>query len=357
MNLNEITEIRLKNQQIGVHNFDNPKDLVAWMGAMQAQDLNMVKWAIGLRLSGLTEKSVEIAIDKGEIIRTHLLRPTWHIVPAEDVYWMLELTAPRIKSSMRSRHKQLEITPAVLKKSRTVIERILSADNHASREELVTGFDKAGLINKDNRAAHLLMLAELDGMICSGITRNNLHTYALLEERAPKVRYLSRDESLAELGRRYFTSHGPATADDFVWWSGLAVTDVKRALEMIKSEFNAETINSRTYWFRNPGSGLQPEHDSIHLLPAYDELIIGYRNRKAIIAEELHKKAISSNGMFWPVILLNNRVAGVWKRKIIKDNVMIKTEFFNSSLKENKRLIEEKVSMYGSFLEKKIKII
>lgn len=356
MTFTEIIRHRFVNQQIGKGQFGSAKELVTWMGAMQAQDLNMVKWAIGLRLASATEKSVEDAIDRGEIIRTHVLRPTWHIIPADDLHWMLKLTAPYIRSSMNTRHRQLEITPEIIKKCYRVIRKRLSGKACVTREELVNGFENAGIINKDNRAAHLLMLAELDGIICSGPLVNNSHTYTLIEKRVPAGRQLDRPDSLTELAYRYFASHGPATLDDFTWWSGLPLRDTRSALEGVKQNLESITIDSKVYWFQSSGNDFAAADDQAFLLPAYDEFIISYKDKKAILTDENHLRTVASNGFFRPIIIANEMVIGVWKRTIIKDKVTVEPKYFKPVPKKNLLRISEKFMDYGNFLEKEIKI-
>lgn len=358
MTLNDISHIRLANQQIAGGKINTAKDIVSWMGAMQAQDYNMAKWAIGLRLHEATDKIVEAAIDKGEVLRTHVLRPTWHFVSADDIYWMLELTAPRIKASLQSRHRELELTEPVYRKSRLLIERVLSGNIHLTREELITAFRKANINVDDNRSSHLLLWAELEGVICSGATKDKKQTYALLEERVTKKHLLPREEALAALALRYFSSHGPATVQDFAWWSGLSLTEARNALEITKTSFVAETIDLQTYWSGNFGTvfPLDPKV-SVYLLPAFDEFIISYKDRSAALALEHHNKAVSNNGIFRPTLVVNGTVTGTWKRTIKNKKTIIETSFFEHHTIAMKTLIEEAGVSFGNFLGKEVAFI
>lgn len=342
--------IRLLNQQVLSQNFKTPKELVGWMGAMQAQDYQMVKWAVGVRLHNAADKNIESAVAKGDIIRTHLLRPTWHFVSPKDIYWMLELTAPNIFASMKSRHKQLEITDAVIKKSTAVIEKLLRDGNHCTREEIFDALEKAKTATKNQRGIHLVMCAELKGLICSGIPKGKEQTYALLEERAPKKNLLKKDEALAELAQRYFASHGPATVQDFTWWSGLSVADAKSALEMIKQKFISEKIGERIFWMNTSSKLPKKTTTAVHVLPAYDEFIISYKDRSDVLTSAHLRKTISDNGMFWPIIVIDGRVEGTWKRKVEKDRVRIEPMFFQSAPVKIKTLVEEAFQSYGKFL-------
>ncbi len=354
-----IATSRLHNQQLEKTKFKTPNEVVSWMGAMQAQDFYMAKWAIGIRLPNSTEKIIETAIDQGEIIRTHLLRPTWHFVSRDDIYWMLELSSPQIKSLMKSNNKMLELTDSVFTKSNKIIEKSLAGNKHLTREELVAELTRAKIPTNITRSSNLLMRAELDKIICSGRTKNKKQTYTLLGEWVPKMKSLNKEEALAKLAERYFTSHGPATLQDFTWWSGLLTADAKHALEMVKPTFISETISSKTFWMTNSFSNSIPKPDkkSVYLLPAYDEYLISYKDRSASLPLEHHKKSISINGIFKPTIVLNGEVKGLWKRTFKKEKVIVETEFFKLPAKNLKNRIEKVAMVFGGFLEKETEVI
>lgn len=355
MNPGNLVQLRLSNQQISETRFKTVKDIVGWMGAIQAQNHNMAKWAVGVRLPGSTDRMIEEAIVKGDIIRTHLLRPTWHLVSADDIYWMLELTAPQIKASMRSRNKQLGLTDVVFTESNEIIEKTLAGGRHLTREELTGELRKAEIAADSSQISHLLMQAELDGIVCSGPVRGNRITYALLRERVPRTGSISRDEALIKLARRYFTSHGPATLHDFAWWSGLSLADARSAVRSLGPDLVSKKMYSQTYWFSNTGQRFESE-GSLYLLPAFDELIISYKDRSAFLPSEDHSKAISNNGMFRPVILVNGKVAGVWKRTIKKNRVIIEPQFFGSPGEDTMKMLERAAVRYGDFLGQEVEI-
>jgi hypothetical protein len=356
MIFSDIAGLRLINQQIAGTGFGTVKEIVTWMGAMQAQDYAMVKWAIGVRLPDSTEQVIETAIDNREIIRTHLLRPTWHFVSADDIYWMLALTAPRIKASMKSRHQELGLSETVVTQSNDLIEKALGEAKSLTREELIVLLKNAGIATDANRMSHLLARAELDGIVCSGPIKSGKQTYALLEERVPKTKSLMKDEALATLAKKYFASRGPATLQDFVWWSGLSVSDAKHAVELVKSDFISETIASQTYWFTGFNSMPGVDKDAVYLLPAFDEFIISYKDRSASLPFENHKKTVSDNGIFRPVIVVNGQVMGIWKRALKRDRVIVETELFTQPDKIIVSLIEKSLAQYGHFLEKETEI-
>ena len=356
MTLPDIVKTRLYNQQIACSSVSTAQELVGHMGALQAQDYQMVKWAIGVRLPASTKETIEQAISDGSIIRTHLLRPTWHLVAAKDLRWMLELTVPRINVAMRHRHNHLLLTQKLIAKSNNTIAAALAQNKYLRREELVAELEKAGFENKDNMASHLLLRAELDGLICSGPSRGKDYTYALLADRVPESKSLNKKEALARLARTYFNSHGPATLEDFVWWSGLTKTSARKAMKIIEPDFNTEEIDGKAYWFSDPIADTAGK-DKVFLLPAYDEYIISYKNRNMIIPDnENRKKAILNNGIFRPTIVHNGRVIGIWKGSVKKDTLTVELDFFDPPPKKIKSRVEIAAGRFAAFLGKELEI-
>lgn len=357
--LSDIALTRLKSQHIGGTEFTSPKAIVSWMCAMQAQDFPMAEWAIGVRLPGSQVSLIEAAINNGEILRTHLLRPTWHFVASEDIHWLLELSAPQIKASQRARDRDLELTVAVYNKSNATIEKALSSRGHLTREELMVELETVGIATDQNRASHLLMRAELEKIICSGAILRGKPTYALLAERVLKTKVLTKEEALAELARRYFTSRSPATLQDFSWWSGLPARDAGHALDLIKSKFYPEHINSRTYWLAPDLALPQASQHQVHLLPTYDECILSYSDRGASIpsALESHMKEISDRGVFRPIIVVNGQVTGIWKRTIKKDGILVEIQPFLEPNPSVLALFERAAAKFAAFWNKKLNFI
>jgi hypothetical protein len=354
MNLSEIPLLRLRNQQLIAPKFTSVKEIVNWMGAMQAQDFLMVKWTVGIRLLGSTEKMINEAFNSGDILRTHLLRPTWHLVSRDDIGWMTSLTAPQIRTAARSRDRQLGLDEKIFSKSNTIIGNALAGGNHLSRESLVEKLRQVNIDTGDNRASHILLRAETEGIICSGRINGNKLTYALLSERVGKTGQLSREEALARLALRYFTSHGPATLADFTWWSGLPAGEAKKALESVKSKLLQKDAEGQTYWLSPLTETAKPGNGTIHLLPAFDEYIISYRDRTAALPLVHNKKAVSNNGIFYPVILQNGLVTGTWSKSTKNGSVTLELKPFNPSDKHFRKKILEIVSQYENYLEKKV---
>jgi hypothetical protein len=358
LNQSEIATYRLASQQLIASRFTNPKDIVSWMGAIQAQDYPMAKWAIGARLPTVTDQVVESAINNAGIIRTHLLRPTWHFVPAEDVYWLLDLTAPQIKAAQSSRDHLLELTEEIYTKSNLIIEKVLSDGEHLTREELSSALRQAGIATDQNRASHLFARAELEKIICSGASRGSKTTYALLSDRVPYARTVTRDEALALLARRYFTSRCPATLQDFAWWSGLPARDASQALEMVKSEFERMPDGKLTYWLTRDLALPHPGQGEVYLLPTYDEFTLSYSDRSASIPAqlEIHLKEISDRGVFRPILVVDGQVVGIWKRSLHADRLHLEIQPFDqldSALSDH---IAAAAARYGQFLDMQIEI-
>jgi len=359
MSISNISNARLVSQHITNNKFKTIKDLVSHMGAMQAQDYNMAKWAIGVRLPGITEKIIEESFNKGDILRTHVLRPTWHFVSVDDIYWMLELTGPKIKNSLKSRSNELGITPAFLNKSYAVLEKILSNYKHLTRAEIVAALKKSKINVNSSQIYHLMLNAELDAVACSGTMKGKNQTYSLLSERVTKKKKLKKDEALAELAKRYFSSHGHATLQDFAWWSSFSATETKRALEVLKSDIVCKKINSKDYWFLKSSSFLDSttKKESVYLLPAYDEFLVSYKDRTASISSYEHQLAVSTNGVFRPIIVVNGQVIGRWQRIVKKNHIVVGINLFKSVDKKIKQLIQERAMEYGSFCDREVKIL
>jgi len=354
----EIAQWRLHNQHIAQQTCTNPCEVVTWLGAVQAQDFAAAKWAVGLRMQGATDDALEQACDKGELLRTHVLRPTWHFVAPADIRWMLELTAPRVNAFNAYYYRKNNLDEAVFAQSNAVLRQALQGGKQLTRPELVAALQRAGITADDPlRFTLIVMRAELDAVICSGARRGKQFTYALLDERAPQAATLPRDEALSELTRRYFTSHGPATAQDFIWWSGLAGADVKRGLELVATHLQHEIITGQTYWF---AASTPPAHQTapmVYLLPNYDEYSVGYTDRSAIMdpahADEQNAR---NNSVMSNIIVLNGQVVGFWKRELKRDTVIITARFFAQPTATDMRAFGSAANRYGAFLGKSVVI-
>ncbi|HLA55696.1 MAG TPA: winged helix DNA-binding domain-containing protein [Flavobacterium sp.] len=353
----DIANTRLYTQHLAAPEFKTAKEVVSYFGAMQAQDYPMAKWAIGVRTSKATDELVEQAIDKGDIFRTHLMRPTWHFVAAEDIHWMLELTGKNVMRQMGSSNRLLELDEKTFNKSNDKIREALEGNKHLTREELMEVLQHSGINTHSYRNLHLMLHAELSGIVCSGKRRGKNHTYALLDERVKKTRHYTKDAALAELAKRYFSSHGPATLKDFIWWSGLSVADAKEAIALNEKHFIKEESESQIYWISDSHKGKISNQKTVLLLPSFDEFLIAYKDRSASIHKDFSNHAFTNNGIFKPIIVVNGQVIGTWKRTIKKDTIFIETKFIQKTDKAIHKEITVQARRYGDFMEKKIELV
>jgi hypothetical protein len=357
MNKSDIARTRLFNQQIAATKFEKPEEIVAWFGAMQAQDYPAAKWAVGLRASGGTEEKIERAIAEGKILRTHLMRPTWHFVAAEDIRWLIQLSAPQLKSTSKATFRSFGLDAKTRQRANAFIAKALEGSKHLTRAELMAELKNAGIDSDNYRAAYLMFNAEIEGVVCSGIKRGKEQTYALLDERVPKAAAaISRDEAIAELTRRYFTSHAPATLRDFVWWSGLPTADARNGLEMNKSNLTSEEIEGQTYYLPNSFSIPQAEFDSLYLLPAFDEFMVAYKDRSASLAPGQAKAAVTGNGIFKPIIVAGGKIRGVWKRSFKKNSVIVEKTLFGELNEAEHETFQAKAREYALYEGKNMQV-
>jgi DNA glycosylase AlkZ-like len=347
----DIAQQRLQNQRLSSTTVKKPADLVKWLGAVQAQDFQGAKWAVGQRLHDATDASVEKAFNEGTFLRTHVMRPTWHFVAPSDIRWLLELGKERTKIINNHHYRKLELDESVFKQTNRALTNALRGGKQLTRDQLRDAVRRAG-IEPGNalRFVYIVYRAELEGIICSGPRKGKHFTYALLEERVPSFNALKRDEALAELARRYFTSHGPATLQDFVWWSGLTMADAKTGLEMIQMKFSKKMVEGKTYWFSSDIPAVKAAPTKACLLPPFDEYLIGYKDRTAAFGRSQGQKTIQRNPVFNSPVVLGGRVVGGWTRILQHNSVRIEVTPFDQLNKSEWRKIKDAGDRYAAFL-------
>jgi len=358
MNNSEITLRRLHSQSLAQIFFETPAEVVSHLGAVQAQDYAGAKWALGQRMKTAKDADLDQAFNDGSILRTHLLRPTWHFVTPNDIRWMLMLTAPRVHAANAYYYRKTGVDAATVKKSNAAIAKALKNGNFLTRAEIASALEKAGIsTQEDLRLTYIVMHAELDGVICSGPRKGKQFSYALLDERAPHAKTLLRDEALSEMTQRYFKTRGPATLQDFCWWSGLTMADAKEGIEFVKDQFASTTFNGQQYWFDDSISLPRKSQPKAYLLPNYDEYFIGLKDRSAI-GEIASKANIAAEdpSLLAHIIILNGQIVGNWKRTINKSDVLIETSLITKLDKLEKDLIHEAAIRFGNFLDLPIKL-
>ncbi len=349
MKRSEVVSERLHNQKLSLPGFKRPVDVVRWLGAVQAQDYNAAKWALALRMVQATDAVIENAFNEGQIIRTHVMRPTWHFVAPDDIRWLLQLTAPRVNSRCGPNYRRYGLDTATFNRANKALTKALQGGKHLTRSALKAVLNKAGVEADDTvRLAHILLRAELDATVCSGPRIGKQFTYALLDERVPATRVLPRDEALAELTRRYFTSHGPATLHDFIWWSGLTAADARHGIALIERDIREAVVDDKVYWSSRSGSAVtRSSKHSAHLLPAYDEYFVAYKDRQLGLDRN---PSMTTWGLLGPTVIVDGSPVGAWKCTIEKRRVTIALKPSRVLTKPQTTAITSAAERYATFL-------
>lgn len=338
-------------RQLGRRSFTDATDVVRSLVAVQAQDYLGALWAIGLRAPPLREADVERALVDRSIVRTWPMRGTLHFVAAADVRWMLELMTPHVVTRAARRLAELGLEDADFKRSRRVFARILRDGSQRTRKGMYAALEAARVSTAGQRGIHILWQLAQEGLICFGPRTDKEHTFVLLEDWLPGARRLPHDEALAELSRRYFAGHGPATLGDFTWWSGLPAAKARSGLESARSSLQREAVGDQTYWFstETPSPRSPPNRvDGAHLLPAFDEYLVGYKDRSAV----LHDARIVNDGggMLAPTMIVKGQVVGTWKRALRGNTVAIALCPVAAMTPGAKSGIARAARAYGAFL-------
>ncbi|XXY51274.1 winged helix DNA-binding domain-containing protein [Sorangium sp. So ce269] len=345
----DITRQRLHNERLVGSPCERPEDVVRWLCAVQAQDYAGAKWAIAQRTTGVTDADLDRLFNDGKILRTHVLRPTWHLVMPEDIRWMLGLTAPRVNAANAYQYRQLELDDAAFARGNDALVKALQGGAQLTRTEIARVYEEAGIRASGLRLAYLVMRAELDAIVCSGSLRGKQFTYALLDERAPRAKAPGHDEALAELARRYLASHGPALVKDFAWWSGLTLKEARAGIEMARAHLQHETVDGEVYWFAAGQAACgELETPLVHLLPNYDEYVIAYKDHSATLDPALPSGA--GDALMAHLVVLDGRVVGGWRRAIQKKAVTLTMNLPLRPKKREKAALQRAVERYSQFL-------
>lgn len=345
----EIARLRLLNQRIAGERCASPAEVVRWMGAMQAQDYGQAIWAVGLRTLAPSLAAVEQAIAARQVVLTWPMRGTLHLVPAEDAAWMLQLLTPRRLKGAEARRKQLGLDLAVIERSKTLLQEALRGGRQLARPALMQLLEQAGISTQGQGGYHLLWHTAQEGLICFGPMQGKQQTFVLLDEWVPTPRQLSADEGMAELARRYFTSHGPATVHDFANWAGLPLGLARQGLEAVRAGLVKVETEGKTYWLAEPVGATELETPDLQLLPGFDEYLLGYQDRGAVLAAAHASKIVpGGNGIFKPMIVVDGQIVGTWQRTLVKSTVNVTANFFGTPL-ISPELLRRAVGRYCSF--------
>lgn len=352
MKISRIAQLRLRRQRIDGGKSGSPAEAVSWLGAMQAQDYAAALWAIGLRTQGATLELVEQAIAERRIVRTWPMRGTLHFVAAEDVRWMSALMTPRVIAANKARlQREYGLDDATLARSRKVLAKALRDGQRLTRSEIYATLEGAGIVTSGQRGIHITGQLAQEGLLCLGPRADKQPTFVLLDEWVPTHRMIEREQGLAELARRYFHSHGPATLQDFAWWSGLTVKDVQLGIELAAGDLVEEVIGGRVYFH----SGDEPRADAgslgdTHLLAPFDEYLVAYKDRSDAMDARFSRQVIGINGLFNASLVIDGRVVGTWKRSSGKSGLAVELSPFRPLLKKELKALGIAAHRYGDFI-------
>ena len=347
-----IAGARLRAQRLTGKSFGDAVEAVRRLGAVQAQDYPAAKWGLAQRLDGATDAVLDQLYDQGDILRTHVLRPTWHFVLPEDIRWLLQLTGPRVMAGTAGRWRQLEIDREVIARSRAAWHAALAGGRSLTRPELGSVLGAAGISPEGQRLPHLLMALELEGFLASGPRRGAQLTWALLEERAPASPSMGPEDSLRELALRYYRSHGPAQLQDFAWWSGLTLADARRGLALAGTNLETRSIDGKDYW-HDPGLDWRPVRDGVvHLLPNFDEYTVGYRDRSALMhaSYPFRPELFAFSSILSNIVTAGGELRGSWRRVTTSGGVRVEVRPLAPLARSVRAGIDEAVRRYARFL-------
>lgn len=346
---------RLANQQLADASTHSAEDVVACLCAVQAQDYLGAKWALALRAPGLTDQAIDDAFNAGRILRTHILRPTWHLVCPSDLRWIMQISGPRVRAMSGSYLRSHDLDAKLLARTEGILSRALEGGRSLTRAELSAALKRHKVDAVGNRLALIVMHAELGALICSGPLRDRTFTYALTDERAPKAAAISNDEAIATLVTRYFASHGPATVRDFVWWSGLTTGDVKRGIAMAGSTLESRSVEGLTFYSMPARLPIRTPPRALHLLPNYDEYLIAYKDREPGVgrrrSEVLGPKPADR---FSHHVVVDGELAGSWGRTIGPRGAVIEAAFYDAPSPVVRKHFDKAVDAFSAFLRKPV---
>lgn len=373
----DIATRRLRSQRLAGNPLDTADEVVGWLGAVQAQDYTAAVWALGQRTRDATAADVHRLFDAGTLVRTHLLRPTWHLVLPDDLRWLLALTAPRLRTALAGRWRELEIGPGVMSRAQDTFAGALAGGRQLTRTELGAALRAAGIAPDGQRLPHLIMAAELDALVVSGPRRGHDFTYMLMDDRVPAAAPLSPEEALGRLAQRYFRSRGPAQLQDFAWWAGTTLDGARRGVAAAGDSLASELIDGKPYWDADPGSDAvlvpvaaasapgpapPPPRTSrapvAHLLPNFDELTVAYRDRSAADHPDgrFDPDLFAFGSILGNVLVIGGRVRGAWRRVVRPRSVRVQVRLLDPLSPAERAAVARAAERMSRFLERPVDI-
>ena len=338
---------------------------MGWFGAVQSQDYPAAKWALGQRIRGAVDGDIDAAFDRGEIVRTHVLRPTWHFVLPRDIRWIQELTSPRVMAGLAGRHRTLKLDARTVARAADLFGEALAGGKFMTRTELGEVLTAAGVSVDGQRLPHLIASAEHANVITSGPRRGKQFTYALLAERARKARTLDREQALKQLTITYFRSHGPAQLKDFGWWSGLTIQEIRKGIHLAGNELEHEEIDGIDHWSAADHAGPSRAGSVAHLLPNFDEYTVAYRDRSALLDPKIpfdaasfayYRDASPMGGILSNVVTIGGRVRGAWSRALSPGLVKIDVKSLAPVSRTQAGAVRRAAARFGRFLAARVEL-
>lgn len=349
MNPDPIVHRRMHNLLLWGERATDPVRVVEKLTAMQAQEYTPAKWSVAQRCAGVNDEEIERLFAAGEILRVHVLRPTWHFVSARDIAWLLALSGPRVHVANGHMYRRLGIDEDFAARCIRLLRDALRGGEQLTRAEVRDWFARNGVEASGMRLAHILMWAELEGVICSGARRGKQHTYALLQERAPNAETKAPDDALAELTRRYFTTRGPATLRDFSKWSGLTMAQARAGLAMIESELEPVESDGVVYWTSPDAVPDAPSDPPIDLVQGFDEIVSSYGETRSAVLGDVPLPGTGSDVPLPHTILASGKVVGHWKETVRRREVVVNTHLYRPLTPEEREALEAAVCRLGDF--------
>jgi hypothetical protein len=340
-----IVRRRLAAQRLTGEPFADVAAAVTSSGAVQAQEYAEALWSLSMRMGGRTLDEVQSAIDRGDVLRTHVLRPTWHFVAAADLAWMLRLTGARIQAKNAGRYRQLGLDAGTLARVAEVWTATLTDGEPRTRKELEAALRAAGVDTAGQRIAHMLLHAELEAVITSGPRRGKQHTYLLFDSRVPAAPARAREADVAELALRYFSSHGPATLRDFAWWSGLTVADGKTGIAAAGDGLSVVEDDDGTAWIAAADAPAPAQSSGALLLGVYDEMTVAYRDLRNV-----HADGRVTNDLLQRPIVIAGETVGTWRRVLARREVVVEATLEARLSAEQHTALRAAAERYGAFV-------
>ncbi|HEV2218618.1 MAG TPA: winged helix DNA-binding domain-containing protein [Candidatus Dormibacteraeota bacterium] len=364
--MSDLVARRLRVHHLIGEPFGSAVEAVGWFGAVQSQDYAAAKWALGQRLRDTVDGDIDAAFDRGDILRTHVMRPTWHFVLPRDIRWIQELTSPRVMAGLAGRHRQLELDGRTVERACDLFGEALAGGKFMTRPELGEVLKSAGIPVDGQRLPHLLASAEHANVITSGPRRGKQFTYALFAERARTARKLNREEALQRLTITYFISHGPAQMKDFAWWSGLTIQEIRRGIQLAGNALRREEIDGSDHWSGADGPGrASAGRTTAHLLPNFDEYTVAYRDRSALLDPKVpfdaasfayYRDASPMGGILSNVVTIGGRVRGSWSRTIMPGRVKIEVRPLAPLSRGEIAAVRQAAARLGRFLDGEVEL-